>query len=196
MEFWTDSWLKVCGGASSSIFQKCRMDVEWNSWESIPRRRVFAPFKRCSRFPPFDFFPSSSKQNKTTSEQPHQRAEDKPHGRNNSGLCTGYNNNNLFSTSYTRFPNSRALARSNFVLRAVERLDIIPPPQCFLISSPRSLKLVLTVSTILVRAERSSLKSWLKTIESTHGLTSVNAKAETVFLRAIRPSAALLLTMA
>merc|ERR1711930_39971 len=78
---------------------------------------------------------------------------------------------------------SLAFAFSTFAILAADLLPRDDPPQCFLISSARSLKLVLTVSTSLFKDPRSA--------ES----TSVIAKQVVVFLRTTRPMRALFLTM-
>ena len=72
-------------------------------------------------------------------------------------------------------PNSLALAFSSLVTFARDLFDIRPPPQCFLISSKRSLKLVRTTSTKLANAVLSS------------ELTFVSASAATDFKPATCP---------
>merc|ERR1712020_242413 len=90
---------------------------------------------------------------------------------------------NTLITFYILVANSLALAFSNLVILAEDLFPRDDPPQCFLISSARSLKLVLTVSTSLFKDPRSA--------ES----TSVIAKQVVVFLRTTRPMRALFFTM-
>merc|ERR1719411_977503 len=81
---------------------------------------------------------------------------------------------NTFITFYILVAISLAFAFSNLVILALDLFPREDPPQCFLISSARSLKLVFTVSTSLFNDPRSP--------ES----TSVIAKQVVVFRRTTR----------
>merc|ERR1719250_64206 len=78
---------------------------------------------------------------------------------------------------------SLALAFSTLATLAADLEPREPPPQWHLISSPLSLKLVLTDSTSLFRDERSLLSTW------------VMARHVVVFLRQTLPNLDLFLTM-